>query len=92
METFYWIFIIIFLFILIIAFSFSIQKVDRRKKPVSQWTKSGHFVANFNSITEASIYTNTPVTGISRCCRGIQKTSGGYIWKYGNYEIVTENE
>jgi hypothetical protein len=65
----------------------ALLKTDNRRKPVSQWTKDGKFIQNFNSITEASILTNTSSTGISNCCRGVQKTSGGYIWKYGNYKI-----
>ena len=78
-----YILLIIFLFIIVLLAA--IFKTDRRLQPVSQWTKDGKFIQNFKSITEASIQTNTSANGISNCCRGTQKTSGGYVWKYGNY-------
>ncbi|MBC8427565.1 MAG: GIY-YIG nuclease family protein [Proteobacteria bacterium] len=34
----------------------------------------------FESITEAK--KETKINNISTCCRGIQKTAGGYIWQY----------
>lgn len=36
----------------------------------------------YPSMREASIKTDTPYNGISVCCKGRQKTSGGYTWKY----------
>lgn len=64
----------------------AIFKTDNRLKPVSQWTKDGRFISNFKSITEASQQTNVSYSGIGNCCRGTQKTSVGYIWRYGNYK------
>jgi len=62
-------------------------KIDGRKTPVSQWTKDDDFIDNFSSVKEASISTNTSYNGIIKCCQGLQKTSGGFCWKYGKYEI-----
>ena len=36
----------------------------------------------YNSIIEASKELKINRTGITKCCRGRLKTSGGYIWKY----------
>lgn len=36
----------------------------------------------FNSIEEAANLINRHRQGISDCCRGIQKTCGGFHWKY----------
>ena len=36
----------------------------------------------YNSIIEASKELKISRSSISRCCRGIYKTCGGYIWKY----------
>lgn len=36
----------------------------------------------YNSMSEASIENNVSVSSISRCCRGISKTAGGYMWRY----------
>ena len=61
---------------------------DRRLVTVSQWTKDGRFIANFKSISEASRQTGTSYNGIGKCCRGIEKSSGGYVWRYGKYKQV----
>ena len=36
----------------------------------------------YNSIIEASKELKISRSSISRCCRGIYKTCGGYVWKY----------
>lgn len=36
----------------------------------------------FNSVTEASVFVNKDGSAISACCRGKQKTCGGYHWRY----------
>lgn len=36
----------------------------------------------YNSITEASDLTGIKFSNISHCCRGSQKTAGGYHWEY----------
>ena len=38
----------------------------------------------YNCIKEASIKTGITEGNISRCCKGIRKTAGGYHWKYIN--------
>lgn len=41
----------------------------------------------FNSLSAASRTKNTAISYISQCCRGKQRTAGGYHWRY-----VNENE
>lgn len=36
----------------------------------------------FNSINEAGNFAKVDPSTISKCCRGKQKTSGGYHWEY----------
>ena len=36
----------------------------------------------FNSVTDASNYLNLPISNISACCLGKQKTAKGYTWNY----------
>lgn len=36
----------------------------------------------YDGITEASKYTNTNASAITQCCRGHQKSAGGFHWKY----------
>ncbi len=51
-------------------------------KPVSQYTKSGSFIAEYVSMCEALRQTGICDRGISSCCKGRTKTAGGYIWRF----------
>jgi group I intron endonuclease len=51
---------------------------ESRIKKIQQFTKSGEFIKEFNSIKEASKI----AVQASCCARGRQKTAGGFIWKY----------
>lgn len=53
-----------------------------RKSPVLQFDLDNNLLNEFNSIKEAKLATN--IVSISDCCRGLQKTAGGFIWKYKN--------
>ena len=55
------------------------QKIS---KAVGQYTKTGEFIAQFNSISEAGRITGININCISRCCRGNFKTAGKYVWKF----------
>ena len=48
---------------------------------VNQYTLDGEFVARYNGYSEAARITHIDRGGISKCCRGIQTVSGGYVWK-----------
>ena len=63
-------------------FTKSIQKKYGIK--VTQYTIDGTFVANFNAYGEAQRFTGIHAACIRRCCLGIVKTAGGYIWKHFN--------
>lgn len=56
--------------------------VGRKGVTINQYDLDGNFIRSFNSQTEASVCTNTRQSGISLCCKGKTKTSGGFIWKY----------
>lgn len=36
----------------------------------------------FNSINEAALFAKVSASKITACCKGKQKTAGGYSWKY----------
>lgn len=55
-------------------------------KPVLQ-IKNGVIVGRFESISEAGRRTNILSTSISSVCRGKNKTTGGYAWKYAEYDM-----
>jgi hypothetical protein len=51
-------------------------------KKVNQFNKDGVFIKQWFSIAEASRLTNATQTGISKCVKIKQETSGGFKWKY----------
>jgi len=53
-------------------------------KPVEQLSMDGIILNTFNSITEAALSTGALNIGV--CCRGVRKTSGGFIWKFKDSE------
>lgn len=63
-----------------------LTKRDVSKKIVQQYDKSMNHVATFDSIKEACDVTGLSRSGISNCCRGVLKTSQGFIWKFS--EII----
>lgn len=51
-------------------------------KPVLQFSKDGEFISEYPSTREASRHIGCDNSSISACCRGKQKSAGGFIWKY----------
>ena len=49
---------------------------------ILQFSKTGEFIAEYPSTREASRHTGCDNSSISACCRGKQKTCGGFIWRY----------
>lgn len=52
------------------------------EKPVNQFTWGGEFVARYISATEAGRRTKAQTHVISKCCRGLCKQAGGFVWLY----------
>ena len=51
-------------------------------KPVIQYSMNGELIAEFPSVREASRQIGCHCQSICACCKGKQKSCGGYIWKY----------
>jgi hypothetical protein len=51
---------------------------------VNQYDSENNFIASFNSIKEAAEKTGCNQSAITKCCKGKQKTSKNFIWKYDN--------
>lgn len=62
----------------------SIANKGKRFKAVEQYDLQGNKINEFTNITEACTSINKPgrMGDITACCKGKQKTSLGYIWKY----------
>ena len=52
---------------------------------VSQYTLDNVFIKEYDSLLDAEKETGVSNGHISKVCRGIKKTGGGYIWKYTSY-------
>lgn len=59
-----------------------IPQHDDRKKTVFQYDVNDSFVTEYSSVSEAATILRLSKSGISKCCRGERKSSGGYVWKY----------
>lgn len=57
---------------------------NSHKKPIIQYSKNGEFIKEWSSIKEASEELEIDGSCIVKVCKGIQKTSGGFTWKYKN--------
>ena len=53
-----------------------------KKRIVQQFDKSMIFIAEYQSVSMAGVYTKTDKGDITRVCKNQQKSAGGYIWKY----------
>ena len=53
-----------------------------REKPVAQYTCGGVLVQKYKSAKEASLATNSSLTGIQAVARGVRKTCNGFVWQY----------
>lgn len=61
------------------------------QKPVDQLDMDGNHIASFPSIRIAGRECGVPENGIGLCCRGVNKTSGGYKWRFSEMKN-RENE
>jgi len=51
-------------------------------KPVIQFNKNGEIIMQFKSLKEAQEQTGIDHHCISRVCRGLNQTAGGFVWKW----------
>lgn len=78
------------------AHAFEVGLTDRFKngmnRPVVKYDLQGNFIEEFECVSDAVIslgFKNSSKSAITRCCKGKQKTSGGFFWKFKNVEGST---
>jgi hypothetical protein len=59
-----------------------IHRYDKRCKRVLKYGRDGHLICEFKSVHEAARMNGTAASVVSRWCKGINKDSNGYIWKF----------
>lgn len=55
---------------------------QKLRKPVKQLDLQGNFIKLWEGVSFAGKVLNIDYTGISNCCNGKNKTSGGYRWEW----------
>lgn len=61
-------------------------KDNPRAKKVKQYEPNGNFIKEYNGIKEASRINNLSARDITKCCKGLRRQVGGYVWIYSmNY-------
>lgn len=56
---------------------------DAHKKPVAMYSKDGNFIKIFPSSIEGALFAGLKSrSDISKCCNGIRKSAGGFMWRY----------
>lgn len=58
------------------------KDVSEKLNKINQYDLDGNFIKQWNSNTEATNYYGLPVGSISKACKGIRKSAGGFIWEY----------
>lgn len=59
-------------------------KMHPISKPVYKCDKNGNILEMFETVKAASESIGVKMCNISACCHGMQKTSGGYFWRFAN--------
>lgn len=60
------------------------KKSLNSEKQVIQYSKSGDYITEYKSISEAARFNNLSLGSLSEACNGKRKTLNGYIWKFKN--------
>jgi hypothetical protein len=64
------------------------RQTEKISRIVYQYDLYGDFIKEYKSTRQASRYLNMSHSNISRCCNGISKHSGGFIFRYDNNSII----
>lgn len=64
----------------------SSQIIPNRSKMIDQYDLQGNFLTTYQSAAEAARATNGSAGKIAATARGVQKTSGGFKWRWHNEE------
>ena len=70
------------------------RMAEKNSKPVVQLEKKGNFIAEFESLREASRRTGIASTNISRCCnhKPGHYSAGGFVWIYKDEYTASQTQ
>lgn len=58
------------------------RRSTKKKKAVNQYDKANNLIKEWKSAIDIERAIGIAQGSIIRCCRGKQRTAGGYVWKY----------
>ena len=58
--------------------------VEKRSKPILQFTKNGEFIRKWDSILDVERELGINQSNICQCCKGKLKSAGKFKWQYAN--------
>lgn len=58
------------------------KKIEKKRKSVIQYDLNGNEVTRYNSIQSANKATKILEDAIRKCCNGVRKSAGKFVWKY----------
>ena len=59
------------------------QKISETfSEPVDQYNIDGKLIKSWNSMRDVARKINIDASSIAKCCKGIYKTSKGFVWRY----------
>ena len=73
-------------------FRYAVDKLDEFPskpvacKKVNQYTLSGEYIRTFDSLKDAWLHTGATIGAIGKVCKGLLKSSGGYLWRYAEQD------
>ena len=59
---------------------------NKFSKSILQFDLDGNLIEKWDSMMDVERELEIPNYNISRCCRGLSKVAGGYVWKYYDHE------
>jgi hypothetical protein len=62
--------------------SYDILNRKPNSKAINQFTKFGHFIKKWDSISDVKRELNINISNISQACRKLRKTAGGFKWGF----------
>ena len=66
---------------------------EANRKEVQQWSRDGkELLRTFESVEEASSESGADGSHITKVCKGVRKTTGGFHWKFVREEDIHTNE
>lgn len=55
---------------------------------VAQYSMNGEFIRIWKSAREACTELNLHPSNVCKCCKGLLRKTGGYLWKYADTKLI----